>query len=59
MKWASGLSAGRILREGKEPITAMGEPGWESIMQDVFWIAVTIAFFAVAIAYVHFCERVK
>ena len=28
-------------------------------MQDVFWIAVTIAFFALSIAYVHFCERVK
>ena len=32
---------------------------WESVMQDILWIAVTIAFFAVAIAYVHFCERVK
>jgi hypothetical protein len=29
------------------------------IMQDILWIAVTIAFFAVAVAYVHFCERVK
>jgi len=29
------------------------------IMQDIFWIAVTIAFFALSIAYVHFCERVK
>jgi len=28
-------------------------------MQDVLWIAVTIAFFAISIAYVHFCERVK
>ena len=28
-------------------------------MQDILWIAVTIAFFAIAIAYVHFCERVK
>jgi len=28
-------------------------------MQDVIWIAVTIAFFVVSIAYVHFCERVK
>ena len=31
----------------------------ENTMQDVFWIAVTIAFFAVGIAYVHFCDRVK
>jgi len=28
-------------------------------MQDVIWIAVTIAFFAISIAYVYFCERVK
>jgi len=28
-------------------------------MQDALWIAVTIAFFAVSIAYVHFCDRVK
>jgi hypothetical protein len=32
---------------------------WESVMPDIFWIAVTVAFFAVGIAYVHFCERVK
>lgn len=31
----------------------------EEIMQDILWIAVTIAFFALSIAYVHFCERVK
>jgi hypothetical protein len=28
-------------------------------MQDLLWIAVTIAFFAVSIGYVHFCDRVK
>jgi len=28
-------------------------------MPDILWIAVTIAFFAVSIAYVHFCHRVK
>jgi len=28
-------------------------------MQDLIWIAVTIAFFAAAIGYVHFCERMK
>jgi len=28
-------------------------------MQDVLWIAVTIAFFAVSIAYVRFCDRMK
>lgn len=31
----------------------------EILMQDAFWIAVTIAFFALSIAYVHFCEHVK
>ena len=29
------------------------------IMQDILWIAVSITFFALSIAYVHFCERVK
>jgi hypothetical protein len=28
-------------------------------MEDLIWIAVTIAFFAVAIGYVHFCDHVK
>jgi len=28
-------------------------------MQDILWIAVTIAFFALSIGYVHFCERMK
>jgi len=28
-------------------------------MEDFMWIAVTIAFFALAIGYVHFCDRVK
>lgn len=31
----------------------------DQLMQDVLWIAVAIAFFALSIAYVHFCERVK
>jgi hypothetical protein len=29
------------------------------IMKDIFWIAVTIAFFVASIAYVRFCDRVK
>jgi hypothetical protein len=37
--------------------------GWhvtrENIMGDVIWVAVTIAFFALAIGYVRFCDRVK
>ncbi len=28
-------------------------------MEDVFWIIVTIVFFAISIAYVRFCERIK
>jgi len=31
----------------------------EISMQDVLWIAVTIAFFAASIAYVRFCDRMK
>jgi hypothetical protein len=33
--------------------------GGDLDMQDILWIAVTIGFFALSIAYVHFCERVK
>ncbi len=29
------------------------------VMQDLIFVATTIAFFAISIAYVHFCERVK
>jgi hypothetical protein len=28
-------------------------------MQDLVYVFITVAFFAVSIAYVHFCERVK
>lgn len=28
-------------------------------MGDVIWVVVTIAFFALAVGYVHFCDRVK
>jgi len=28
-------------------------------MQDILWIAVTIGFFGLSIAYVYFCERVN
>ena len=38
---------------------AVTESDLGDLMQDLLWIAVTIAFFAVGIAYVHFCERVK
>jgi len=29
------------------------------LVQDMIWIAVTLAFFALSIAYVRFCERMK
>lgn len=29
------------------------------MLQDILWIAVTVAFFAVSIGYVHFCDRMK
>jgi len=28
-------------------------------MQDLIWVAITIAFFALSIGYVKFCDRVK
>jgi len=28
-------------------------------MQDILWVAVTVAFFALSIAYVRFCDRLK
>jgi len=28
-------------------------------MQDILWLAVTVAFFVVSIGYVRFCDRVK
>jgi len=28
-------------------------------MQDLIYVAITIAFFALSLAYVHFCERVQ
>ncbi len=30
-----------------------------SVMQDVIFVAISVAFFVASIAYVHFCERVK
>lgn len=37
----------------------VAEPQGDQIMQDILWIAVTIVFFVLSIAYVRFCERVK
>jgi cbb3-type cytochrome oxidase subunit 3 len=36
-----------------------GFRGGNEPMQDILWVAVTIAFFMLSIAYVHFCDRVK
>ena len=30
-----------------------------SVMEDVIWILVTIAFFALSIGYVRFCDRMR
>ncbi len=35
------------------PLTAEGS------MQDLLWIVVTVAFFAISIGYVEFCDRIK
>jgi hypothetical protein len=51
---SSGGGAARKARGDRDRISFP-----ETDMQDVLWIAVTLAFFAVSIAYVHFCERVK
>src|SRR5271157_2112096 len=32
---------------------------WTRMMQDLIFVAVTIAFFALSLGYVHFCDRVK
>lgn len=37
----------------------MGPFNWRSDLQDVIFIAVTIAFFALSVAYVKFCDRIR
>ena len=32
---------------------------WRNRMQDIVFVAITIAFFALSLGYVHFCDRVK
>ena len=32
---------------------------WEDVMADTIWISVTLTFFAVAVGYVYFCDRLK
>ena len=38
---------------------AMGNIPEEGFMKDVIFLAVTLAFFAIAIAYVRFCDRIR
>ena len=40
-------------------ISRMGNDFGRKAMQDILWIVVTIAFFALSIGYVRFCDRVK
>jgi preprotein translocase subunit SecG len=48
---------------GGDERRARGKAFWnesaEDIMQDVLWVVATVAFFAVSIVYVHFCDRLK
>ena len=32
---------------------------WSLVMQDLMWVVVSVAFFALSIGYVEFCDRVK
>jgi hypothetical protein len=48
-----GAEAGPLVRIA----VVFGNGG--GVMQDLFWIAVTIAFFVVSIGYVYFCDRVR
>jgi hypothetical protein len=34
-------------------------PGRRNVMQDLIFVAITVAFFALSLGYVHFCDRVK
>ena len=34
-------------------------PIGETFMQDIIFVVVTLAFFAIALAYVRFCDRIR
>ena len=37
----------------------MGRGDWSYAMQDTLYVVITIAFFALSLGYVYFCDRVK
>jgi hypothetical protein len=37
----------------------MGRFNWRYDLQDVIFTAVTVAFFALSVAYVKFCDRIR
>jgi hypothetical protein len=53
------MAAVRLCSAGRKMLVGQNEFPGDEMMQDVLWIAVSVAFFAMSIAYVHFCERVK
>jgi len=44
--------------DGRDPSESRIVPK-EMTMQDLIYVAITVAFFVVSIGYVHFCDRVK
>jgi hypothetical protein len=48
--WLAGVGRNREAQE-----VSSGDAG----MQDLIYVAITLAFFVVSIAYVEFCDRIK
>ena len=48
-----------MYQAGLVPEQERGEPAGVHMAEDLLWIAVTIAFFALSIGYVYFCDRVQ
>jgi hypothetical protein len=40
-------------------VVSFADVRFGELMEDILWIAVTVAFFALSIGYVRFCERMK
>jgi hypothetical protein len=66
-RWPAGLSQFRIgswwnrhrIIRRRETTEIKRFLDTEINMQDILWILITIAFFALSIGYVYFCDRVK
>jgi hypothetical protein len=43
----------------KKVVLAGSKSCFGGVMQDLLWIGITVTFFGLSIAYVHFCERLK